>query len=213
LPSFRHRRALTLAALVGAAVVVGLSASPGSARQAKFTPGPWCGGQLWRQITFSDVDRKKVDTTPMDASIQGISQLSAPAKIGLRRSTPFQLHTWHLSVIVDRYRIGTDGEIALVLYSIPTAQYMNAYLPNPACLSPKSRERAQMIAARKMLTSHCAQVTPNWQLLGIWAMISGVGFWNPLNTTRGALPNGAELRPITGFQIVSGCGFPMSSGP
>jgi hypothetical protein len=34
----------------------------------------------------------------------------------------------------------------------------------------------------------------SWQLLGATVVISGVGFWNPARTTRGALPNGAELR-------------------
>jgi hypothetical protein len=48
--------------------------------------------------------------------------------------------------------------------------------------------------------------TPAWKLIGITVDIQGVGFWNPARTTRGALPNGAELRPVTGLTIVSGCG-------
>ncbi len=103
-------------------------------------------------------------------------------------------------------RIGTDGEIALVLYDIPSSTYMNAYLANPKCLSSGTPMRKAMVAARAELTGRCGRVTPGWQALGASASITGVGYWNPLKVTKGALANGAELRPITGFRITSGCG-------
>jgi hypothetical protein len=197
--------------LIGGAVAVGLTASPGSARHAghaRLAPGPWCGGPLWRQMNFSDVDKHKVETTPENTTVADIAQLTAPATIGKRRTTPFQRQIWHLDVVIDRYRIGSDGEIALVLFSIPSAQYMNAYLANPNCLTPGSRMREEIVAARQMLKAHCPQVTASWQLLGISVELEGVGFWNPLRSTKGALPNGAELRPITNLKIASGCGIP-----
>jgi hypothetical protein len=208
LPRLPHRRALTLAALTGAAVVVGFSASPGSARHERLAPGPWCGGQLWRQMNFSDVDKNKVESSPVGTSIADISKLTPPDPIGKRRTTPFQRQIWHLDVVIDRYRIGSDGEIALVLFSIPSAQYMNAYLANPNCLTPGSRMREDIIAARQMLKAHCPRVTASWQLLGISVELEGVGFWNPSHSTKGALANGAELRPITNLKIASGCGIP-----
>ena len=54
--------------------------------------------------------------------------------------------------------------------------------------------------------AHCPAPTTQWQLLGASVDVSGVGYWNPSTATRGALPNGAELRPLTNFKIVSGCG-------
>lgn len=36
--------------------------------------------------------------------------------------------------------------------------------------------------------------------------ITGVGFWNPVKTTLGALGNGAELRPVTSLTLLEGCG-------
>jgi len=95
----------------------------------------------------------------------------------------------------------------LILYSIDSAQYMNAYLPNPRCLGPNARDRTGMIAARRQLTEHCPPVKASWELLGITVDIGGVGFWNPRTTTRGALPSGAELRPVTNLKIVNGCGI------
>ena len=83
---------------------------------------------------------------------------------------------------------------------------MNAYMPDPHCLGPRARDRTGMVAARQELTSHCPRVTVPWQLIGVTVDIGGVGFWNPNTTTRGALRNGAELRPLTNFKIVSGCG-------
>ena len=36
--------------------------------------------------------------------------------------------------------------------------------------------------------------------------LTGVGFWNPVHTTKGALASGAELRPVTGLTVLQGCG-------
>jgi hypothetical protein len=63
-----------------------------------------------------------------------------------------------------------------------------------------------MIAARREFTDHCPHATAQWQLLGASVDISGAGFWNSVRTTRGALPNGAELRPLTNLSLVTGCG-------
>jgi hypothetical protein len=113
---------------------------------------------------------------------------------------------WRMRTVVDRYRIASNGEIVLSLYSIDSAQYMNAYLPNPHCLGERTRDRTGLIAARRELTSHCPRVTTQWTLIGVTVDLGGVGFWNPSTKTRGALRNGAELRPLTNFKIVSGCG-------
>lgn len=112
-----------------------------------------------------------------------------------------------MRIVIDRYRIASNGEIVFTLYSIDSAQYMNAYLPNPHCLGRTARDRTGMIAARREFTAHCPTVKPSWELLGITVDIAGVGFWNPSTATRGALRNGAELRPLTNLKIVSGCGI------
>jgi hypothetical protein len=157
-------------------------------------------------MTLSDQDRNRVRLDRTMTTLNDVSQRPAPRVIGRRRTTSFQLHSWRLRVVVDRYRVASNGELVLILYDIPSAKYMNAYLPNPQCLGPRARDRTGLIAARRAFTDHCPPPTPSWQLLGASVDISGVGFWNPLHTTRGALSNGAELRPLTNLQIVSGCG-------
>jgi hypothetical protein len=174
------------------------------------TPGKWCGGVQWRLMTLSDPDRMKVHLDRIPTSIADLSAQTPPKRIGVRRTTGFQLVSWRMQAVVDRYRMASNGEIVLVLYDIPSGKYMDAYLPNPHCLGPRARDRSGMIAARSAFTSHCPQPTPQWQLVGATVDISGVGFWNPVTTTRGALPNGAELRPLTNLTIISGCGVGTS---
>jgi hypothetical protein len=157
-------------------------------------------------MNLNDPGRSKVSLAPTTTTIANIAALKPPARITASRASGFQRASWHLHTVVDRYRIASNGEIVLILFSIDTGQYMNAYLPNPHCLSAKTRDRSSIIAARKAFTSHCPTVTPAWQLLGSTVDITGVGFWNPVHTTRGALPNGAELRPVTGLTIDFGCG-------
>jgi hypothetical protein len=158
-------------------------------------------------MTLSDPDRRKVNLHGAPMTIADIGGLAAPRVFPPRRTTSFQRSVWRMRAVIDRYRIASNGEIVLALYSIDSGKYMNAYLPNPHCLGPRARNRTGMIAARKELTSHCPTVKKSWELLGVTVELGGVGFWNPNHSTRGALPNGAELRPLTNLKIVSGCGI------
>ena len=200
------RRVFAPAVVVGTIVSCALAAGVAAAPERPNVPGPACGGALWRMLTMSDDGVTRVQLPRVPTTIAEIAKLKPPAHIGLTRSTDFQQHVWRLQVVVDRYRIASNGEIALVLFSIESAQYMNAYLANPLCLTKQTRDRTGLIAARRSFTSHCPPATASWQLLGASVDVAGVGFWNPSTATRGALPNGAELRPLTNFRIVSGCG-------
>ena len=206
MPARRLQQMLAIALCAAAACAV---TAAGTARStgAAVSPGPWCGGPLWRLMTLSDAKRGAVDLHGRPTTIAEIAARAAPAATPQSRSTSFQRQVWRLRTVVDRYRIASNGEIVLILYSIDSAQYMNAYLPNPHCLGERARDRTGMIAARRQLTSHCPAVTAAWQLLGATIELAGVGFWNPSRATRGALRNGAELRPVTNFRIVNGCGL------
>jgi hypothetical protein len=200
---FSRQFALALA-LLAASLCATAAASP--LKPTREHPGSWCGGDLWRLMTLSDVDRAAVNLHGAPTTIAETAALSPPKRIVAARTTAFQRSVWRLHAVVDRYRIASNGEIVLILFSIDTGQYMDAYLPNPTCLGKRARDRSGMVAARQQFTSHCATVTPAWQLLGVTVDVAGVGFWNPSKRTRGALVNGAELRPLTNLRIVSGCG-------
>jgi hypothetical protein len=200
----RTQPVLAFALLAASAVLCATAA--GSPATAAENPGTWCGGILWRLMTLSDVDRTAVSFQGVPTTIAEIAKIAPPKRIVAGRTTAFQRQIWRVHAVVDRYRIASNGELVLILYSIETGQYMDAYLPNPFCLGERARDRTGMMAARQEFTSHCARVTAAWQLLGATVDVAGVGFWNPSKQTRGALPNGAELRPLTNLRIVSGCG-------
>lgn len=203
MPVARHRSSLVLALVAAAACALAATAS---SRPRDLSPGPWCGGTLWHLMTLSDPMRNTVDLHGEGTSIADIAKLDSPARTPQTRSTQFQRHVWHMRTIVDRYRIASNGEIVLILYDIDSGMFMDAYLPAAACLGANARDRTGMLAARKELTSRCPTVTWQWQLLGITVEVGGVGFWNPVRTTRGALQTGAELRPVTNLKVVTGCG-------
>jgi len=92
--------------------------------------------------------------------------------------------------------MASNGEIVFQLFDIPSSTYMNAYMPAPQCLPTAARGRAQLLATRNAFMKQCPPVTNQWQPLGATANLSGVGFFNPVKTTAGALKNGAELRPL-----------------
>jgi hypothetical protein len=200
------RRAIPFVALAILAAGLALCAAATASPANRESPGNWCGGTLWRLLTLSDDGRQGVNEQPWQTTIAEIAKLVPPKRITPARSTIFQRNAWGLKAVIDRYRVASNGEIVLILYSIESAQYMNVYLANPNCLGPRTRERADMVAARQEFTSHCPPAKPTWQLLGTTVELAGIGFWNPSQATRGALPNGAELRPLTSLKIVSGCG-------
>jgi hypothetical protein len=201
----RAQLALAIAFLAATASLCATAAgSPVASRHEN--PGSWCGGSLWRLMTLSDRNRMRVNLHGEPATIAEIAKLAPPQHIVAARTTAFQRQVWKLHAVIDRYRIASNGELVLILFSIPSGQYMDVYLPNPVCLGERARDRTGMIAARHQFTTHCDSVTAAWQLLGTTVDVAGVGFWNPSKRTRGALQNGAELRPLTNLRVVSGCG-------
>lgn len=192
--------------LAAAATVAALTAVaiPANARVA--APGPQCGGTLWKLMTLSDTGKNTVKWVTTPTSVPDIAKLPAPAKITTARSTTFQKNNWKLTTIIQAVRMASNGELVLQLFDVQTSTYMNAYMPAPQCLPTAARGRAQLLAARNLFMKECPAVTNQWQPVGATAELSGVGFWNAVKTTPGALKNGAELRPVTGLKITQGCG-------
>lgn len=204
---------MRLTAVAAVVVLAVLAATPAGAHrvtQASPVPGTWCGGHRWKLMTLSDATRYVVYPTPIATTIPAIANEPAPRRLAATRGTffgiGFEQQVWQLTAVIERYRIQSNGEIALELYDIPSSMYMNAYLPNPHCVSSKALYRDQILAARNAFRSACPAPTAAWQPLGATVTLTGVGFWNPVKTTLGALGNGAEIRPVTGLTITNGCG-------
>jgi hypothetical protein len=188
-------------AAAAAVLAAGIAAQVGAA-----APGPKCGGTLWKQMTLAD-NGKGVNWNPKVTTIAEIAKLTAPSRITASRTTAFQRQVWKMDdVVIERYRVASNGEIVLELFDVASSTYMNAYLTAPSCMTANKTLRKAMTGARTGLLKHCQAPSANWQMLGAHAVIFGVGFWNPLKTTQGALQNGAELRPLVGLTITQGCG-------
>jgi hypothetical protein len=202
------RVVFAVAVVAALAVVVAMPAAARHSAQTGQAPGTWCGGNLWKLETLSDAQRWTVYPAPLRTSIPAIAALAAPKRIlTVRSGTFFEQQVWELKVVIERYRLQSNGEIALELYDIPSGMYMNAYMPNPNCLSStQTSDRSRILAARWAFTKVCPTPTSAWQMLGATVELAGVGFWNPVRTTLGALGNGAELRPVTHFSLIQGCG-------
>jgi hypothetical protein len=196
---------IVLAAAAALAALTAAFVTPAGAH-VDAAPGPQCGGTLWKLMTLSDTGKKSVQWAATATTVPNIAGVAPPAKITTARATMFQKHVWGVDAVIERYRMASNGEIVLQLFDVPSSTYMNAYLPSADCLPTATRGRGQILAARNAFTSECPAVTKDWQLLGATAQLSGVGFWNPVKTTLGALQSGAELRPVVGLKITQGCG-------
>jgi hypothetical protein len=197
------RIVLSVAAAL-AATVAALAAPVAGAHVQ--SPGPQCGGTLWKLMTLSDTGKNTVAWSPTATTIPAVANLVAPPKIGTARSTAFQKHVWSMTAVIERYRMASNGEIVLELFDVPSSTYMDAYLPAAQCLPTSARGRSQMLAARNSFLHDCPAASNEWQMLGATANIAGVGYFNPVKTTIGALKNGAELRPLVSLGVTQGCG-------
>jgi hypothetical protein len=198
--------AASVLAVLAAASLPLVAAAQARGAGAERLPGTWCGGTRWKLMTLSDALAPKVRWTPAPTSIRAIAALPVPNRYPPARHTRFELQRWQVTLVIERYRLQSNGEIALELYDIPSSTYMNAFLPNPDCLSAQTRDRKAILSARRVLVRDCKLPPTYWWPLGASVRMTGVGYWNPVRTTLGALGNGAELRPVTGLKIINGCG-------
>jgi hypothetical protein len=162
-----------------------------------------CGGSTWKLKTFSDVQRRQVDVKAQSTTLGDILGRRGPGHAVSRRRTPFQLHAWGVYAQITKYRLDPNGSVRLVLYD--DNSYMNAVIPSPTCLSRKTRDRAAIQAAWRLFVTKCGRPNSDWQSFGGILLVRGIGYWSDREKLRGTAPNGAELHPVTGLQVVVGC--------
>jgi hypothetical protein len=186
---------LLLLAAASAALAAGRdNAGPSASR---------CGGQLWRLKTLSDVRRNTVNLDPRATAAGAIAKRPFPRPIPRVRRTPFQGQAWEVVAQVTDYRFESGG-VRLILHD--GGSYMNAVIPTPSCLTRRTRARTDLLKTWRFFLSECAQANSGgWQKLGAIVYVRGVGFWSQRAPKRGSARNGAELYPVTGLRVVSGC--------
>ena len=162
-----------------------------------------CGGATWRLKTFSDPQRMQVDVGTQSTNLHAILARRGPGREPLLRMTPFQRQVWGVYAQITKYKLDSTGSVRLVLYD--DNAYMNAVIPAPDCLSSKTRNRADIAATWRLFTTKCGHPDSSWQSFGGVLFVRGIGFWTNRQPLRGTAPNGAELNPVTGLQVLTGC--------
>ena len=104
---------------------------------------------------------------------------------------------------MTEFKLEGDSDIHLVLFG--GGAYLSAEMPAARCLPKAARDRKAIIAVRQKFEAACGRPTNQWKALGAVVMISGVGFFDNPDTQKPHAGNFAELRPVTGLKIVSGC--------
>ena len=140
--------------LAAAAVTAAIAAQAATA-----APGPQCGGPLWKQMTLAD-NGKGVNWNPQATTLADIAKLVAPSRVTASRTTSFQRRVWKLDdVVIERYRVASDGEIVLELFDVATSTYMNAYIPSTSCMASNATLRKAMVGARNGFLKPCPAPT------------------------------------------------------
>jgi hypothetical protein len=180
------------------------AAASASARRSAVPSATRCGGPQWRLATLSDSGRNRVRLTADSTTLDAIVRRGAPRPTPILRRTAFQRQVWEVVSQIVAYRLEPAG-LRLVLFD--DGRYINAVIPSPDCLPKTTRTRSALTSVYRRFAASCGNGSPDWQPLGAVAYVSGVGFWSSRSQPdRGAAPNGAQLRPVTGLRMVAGCG-------
>lgn len=102
---------------------------------------------------------KGVNWNPSATTIAAIAKLTAPARITASRTTAFQKRVWQMGdVVIDSYRIASNGEIVLKLYDVP--RDVHERVPPVARVHDVERDVAQgEVKARNGFVNTCPKAT------------------------------------------------------
>ena len=170
--------------------------------------GTRCGTARWAVKTLSDVDRARVNLTPVDATVEELGRLPRPARVPAeRRVGPVELTTYRVTGclgILDR-EPENDGDIHVIIGGLENPRLsMVTEIPNPSCggvcqsgLGPyyaRARATLDSIIAAGVVSPACNNDVP-------LVTIIGVGFFDRNHGQRGAAPNFIELHPVLALTL------------
>jgi hypothetical protein len=172
-----------------------------SARPAENDTG--CNVRLKGLKTLSDPQRGLVNLHPKNTTVTAINALPQPHPTPKTRSTDFSRHVWRVSPQVTEFKLEGDSDIHLILFG--DGAYLIAEMSAAQCLPKNTRDRKAIVAVGKKFETNCGKPTKKWQKLGAVVSISGVGFFDIPHMQNPHAGNFAELHPVTGLKVVSGC--------
>jgi hypothetical protein len=195
------RRVRLLLVIAAVAILSGLATTALPTLRAENDTG--CNVRLKGLKMLSDPQRKLVNLHPKSTTVAAIDALPQPHPTPKTRMTPFSRRVWRVSAQITEFKLEGDSDIHLVLFGDGAS--LIAEMPAASCLPKIARDRKGMVAVRKKFETNCGKPTNHWQPLGAVVLISGVGFFDIPHTQKPHAQNSAELHPVTGLKIVSGC--------
>ena len=154
--------------------------------------------------TASDRGASRIDWTPAPASVAALAALPRPAIGRLGRRVDEECRVYRLTARLCAAKIELDGDVHLVI-SDPDASTLTmiAEIPLPDLLPGRCGQRAEIIGARWTFERaypaiHDARLVP----IHGTAIIEGVLFYDELHGQAGACASGAEIHPVTRFELL-----------
>ena len=159
-----------------------------------------CGTERWPVKTGADDDRKRINNTPHDVSINYLRNRPAPAdRPQTSRVAPVEITTYRVHARLIEYVREADSDYHLVL-SDQRGRTMVVEIPAPACVARISPLRSAIQRARRAMNAHFA-VGSSFRHSDVSVVVRGVGFFDFPHGQTGMAPNSIELHPVTGISF------------
>jgi hypothetical protein len=172
--------------------------------QLRVSCGRRCGVERWQIKTLSDLERGRVDLTPVRTTIEALISLKRPAHTpSYSRIWPTEFTTYQIEGYLGGYRPESDGDVHLIMFGLENQRAsMVVEIPDPRCSGAcESGLSSDFAKARETLNEILAQPNPTDQPIVI--RVTGVGFFDRNHGQIGAAPNIIELHPVLKLELVS----------
>jgi hypothetical protein len=182
-------------------------AEPRDAEESAADKPAKCGEERWPVKTLSDPSAGEVKTTPVDSTVDKLTNEQKPPTVGgtLPRTGAVERTVFRLKVkLFEARRVGETGgdrDIHLVVADPDSGRTMIVEMPDVACEGPdRSKFRDQMLRARAVFEEACGVPPVKFRALAGTAEITGVGFFDKPHGQHGRAPNAIELHPLLSFK-------------
>ncbi len=174
-----------------------------------------CGVERIEIKTLTDPTAGSVQMTPVQTTVENLRIIPIPPGYNRYDDSfryPAELHVYTVTAQIIGFKHESDRDFHIVIASPDNAaQTMIAEPPDPNCpLSQKSGHAAQFEAVRDTMVRCFGEPTTYFRRLSGHpiAVLTGVGYFDPLHGQTGVAPNGIELHPLLSLTVLSGCFAP-----
>jgi hypothetical protein len=140
-----------------------------------------------------------------EATVVQLCELPRPYRVGTwtPRLAPFEQTIYTVKARFLFYRAEEDGDIHLVLQDPANeSQTLVAEIPDPAGLAPESPFAAEIAKLRNAFERRWPPSGSRRNGQQILVAATGIGFFDLRHNALGSAPNGFELHPLLGLEVL-----------